>query len=58
MRSISIVEGHPVVMVVVMSTCLVEMVTALARLVALRGRERGRGCPFFSSSFMSVVMWW
>ena len=45
-------------MMVMKWTCLVEMVTALARLVALRGRERGRGCPFFSSSFMSVMMWW
>ena len=39
----------------VMQTCLEEMLTAWARLLALRGKERERESPFFSSSY--VMIW-
>ena len=43
-------------MVLVMQTCLEEMLTAWARLLALQGKERERESPFFSFSF-NIVRW-
>ena len=38
-------------------TWMVGMLTAWARLLALRGREKEKGSPFSFSSFMVVNLW-
>ena len=45
------------VVMVMVPTWMEGMLTAWARLLALRGREKEKGSPFSFSSFMVVNLW-